>query len=79
MRLAGRCRDVLEVCVIMQDHRAVMFRDGGSEQVKHPSCPVMTVDRHPDLDIASTIGDRLTDWQDNVKLFATSGDFPDVG
>jgi len=79
MRLAGRCRDVLEVSVIMQDHRAVMLRDGCGEQVNHSSCPVMTADRHPDLDITGAICDRLTDRQDNIQLFAAAGDFPDIG
>jgi hypothetical protein len=78
MRLAGRCPDVLEVRVIMQDNRTVMFRDGCSEQVNHSSCPVMTADRHPDLDIAGAISDRLTDRQDNIQLFAAAGDFPDI-
>lgn len=79
MRLAGRCRDVLEVCVIVQDHRAVMFRDGCGEQVNNSSCPVMTASRHPDLDIAGAISDRLTDRQDNIQFFAAAGDFPDIG
>lgn len=56
-----------------------MFRDGCSEQVNHSSCPVMTADRHPDLDIAGAISDRFTDRQDNIQLFAAAGDFPDIG
>ena len=78
MRLAGRCRNVLEVGVIMQDHRAVMFRDGRCEQVNHPRCPVMTAGRHPDLNIAGTIGDRLSDWQDNIEFRAAAGYCPDI-
>jgi hypothetical protein len=79
MRLAGRCGDVLEIGVIVQNHRTVMFCDGGSKEINNPGCPVMTADRHPDLDIAGAISDRLTDWQDNIEILAASGDFPDIG
>jgi hypothetical protein len=78
MRLAGRGCDVLEVGVIVQDHGAVMFRDGGSKEVNHPGSPVMTADRHPDLDIAGAISDRLTDRQDNIEILTASGDFPEI-
>jgi hypothetical protein len=37
MRLTGRCRDVLEVGVIVQDHRAVMFRHGSTQQSITPA------------------------------------------
>ena len=61
MRLTGRRGDVLEVGVIVQDYRAVMFRHGSTQQVDHPGRPVMTPGRHPDLDIAGAIRDHLTD------------------
>jgi hypothetical protein len=79
MRLAGRCCDVLEIGVIVQDHRAVMFRHSCSKEVNHPGGPVMAADRHPDLDVAGAISDRRTDWQDNIEILAASGDFPDIG
>jgi hypothetical protein len=63
----------------VQDHCAVMFRDGCSEQVNDPCCPVMAAGRHPDLDIAGAISDRRTDWQDNIEFFAAAGDPSDIG
>jgi hypothetical protein len=79
MRLAGRCCDVLEIGVIVQDHGAVMFRHGGSKEVNHSGSPVMTADCHPDLNIAGTVRDRLADRQDNIEILTASGDFPDIG
>jgi len=79
MRLTGRCRDVLEVRVIVQDHCAMVFRHGGTQQVDHASRPVMTTGRHPDLDITGAVSDHLADGQYNIKFPAAPGDFPHVG
>lgn len=79
MRLASRRRDVLEVGVIVEDHRTVMFRDGGSQQVDYPGCAAMTTGGHADLDIPGTISDHLTDRQDDVEFFAAPGNRLNVG
>src|SRR6266699_6064363 len=45
--LAGRCCDVLEVRVVVEDHRAVVFCHRGGQQVDHSGGPMMTTACHP--------------------------------
>ncbi len=71
--LAGRCCDVLEVRVVVEDHRAVVFCHRGGQQVDHSGGP-MTTARHPDLNIAGAVSDHLADRQDHVEFFAALRD-----
>jgi hypothetical protein len=48
MRLAGRSGDVLEIGVVVQHHRAVVFGHGRGQQVDHAGCAVMSPRGDPD-------------------------------
>lgn len=77
--LAGRCCDVLEVRVVVEDHRAVVFCHRGGQQVDHSGGPMMTMACHPDLDIAGAVSDHLADRQDHVEFLAALRDRAHVG
>ena len=54
MRLAGDGCDVLEVAVIVQDHRAMVFGHCHGQQVDDSCAAVVAAGGHPDLDISTT-------------------------
>jgi hypothetical protein len=74
VRLASPGCDVLKVCVIVKDGRAMVFCHRSRQQVDHSSSPVMTTGRHPDLDIAGPVSHHLADRKDNIEFLATLGD-----
>src|SRR5450755_1682943 len=74
VRLAGRGGDVLEIRVVVEDHRTEVLRYRGGQQVDYADGTVVATGGHPDLDIAGTVGDHLADRQDDIEFLAALSD-----
>jgi hypothetical protein len=74
MWLASHRGNVLEVSVIVHDHRPMMLGDGGREQVDDPGCAVMSARGQLNLHLACPLCDCLANGQHNIFLSPELGD-----
>lgn len=79
MWLSGGGRDVFEIGVVVKDYRTVVFGNGRGQQIDDTGSAVVAAGRHPKLDIAGSIGNRLGDRQHDIEAAAALADRPDVG
>jgi hypothetical protein len=79
MRLPGRRRDMFEVGLMVQYHRAMMLGHGRREQVDHACGTMVTSRGHPNLNVTRPVGDRLAHRQYHVERSAALAYRADIG
>jgi len=79
MGLAGNGCHPLEVSVVMEDDRPVVFGHRRSEQVDDTSGAVLAARRHHDLNVPGALGDDLGYRQHDVQAATAPGDESDIG
>jgi hypothetical protein len=61
--VARHCGDLLEVSVVVQDDRALVFGNCGGQHIHYSCGTVLPASRHPELDLPCLIGDLLGNRQ----------------